>query len=60
MSIKYWISSGESEQFENCKNEVQLFDRLDEEFKPLRERLGDLIGRDWECLLGESCVYAGS
>jgi hypothetical protein len=43
MSIKYWISSGESEQFENCKNEVQLFDRLDEEFKPLRERLGDLI-----------------
>ena len=43
MPIRYWISSGESEQFEDCKTEQQLFDRLEEEFKPFREKLGDVV-----------------
>ena len=43
MSVKYWISSGEFEQFENCKTEQQLFDGLEKEFRPFREKIGDVI-----------------
>lgn len=43
MPVKYWISSGESEQFENCKTEQQLFDSLENEFRPFKEKVGDVI-----------------
>jgi len=41
--IKCWISAGNHEQFESCKTEQQLFNRLEEEFEPLKERLGEII-----------------
>jgi len=41
--IKCWISAGNEEQFENCKTEEQLFNCLEEEFEPLKWRLGEII-----------------
>lgn len=43
MTIRRWISSGESEQFEDCATERELLDRLGREAQPFRDKLGTLL-----------------
>ena len=43
MTIKRWISSGESEQFEDCTNEQELFERLEREIRSFKGKLGTVL-----------------